>query len=67
MELNLTAARRVYLLDPWFNPAAEEQAMDRVHRLAEHPVVVTRFIAKDTVEEKMLSLQQSKRAECEAG
>ena len=65
--LNLTAARRVYLLDPWFNPAVEEQAMDRVHRLGqEHPVVCTRFIVRGTVEERMLALQESKRAICQA-
>ena len=65
--LNLTAARRVYLLDPWFNPATEEQAMDRVHRLGqEQPVIATRFIVRGTVEEKMLKLQDSKRALCQA-
>ena len=64
--LNLTSASRVYLLDPWFNPAVEEQAMDRVHRLGqERPVVVTRFVVKNTVEERMLSLQESKREECQ--
>jgi DNA repair protein RAD5 len=65
--LNLTSARRVFLLDPWFNPAVEEQAMDRVHRLGqEHPVIVTRFIVKGTVEERMLELQERKRALCQA-
>ena len=65
--LNLTAARRVFLLDPWFNPAVEEQAMDRVHRLGQqHPVVVTRFIVRGTVEERMLQLQESKREQCQA-
>ena len=65
--LNLTTARRVYLLDPWFNPAVEEQAMDRVHRLGqEHPVVVTRFIVRGSVEEKMLQLQERKRATIDA-
>ena len=57
--LNLTAAQRVFLLDPWWNPAIEQQAMDRVHRIGqEHPVLVTRFIVKGTVEEKMLELQE---------
>ena len=65
--LNLTAARRVYLLDPWFNTAAEAQAYERVHRLGqEHPVVVTRLIVKGSVEERMMSLQASKRALCDA-
>ena len=64
--LNLTSASRVYLLDPWFNPAVEEQAMDRVHRLGqERPVIVTRFVVKNTVEDRMLSLQESKREECQ--
>mmetsp|Transcript_31110 Transcript_31110/g.91412 ORF Transcript_31110/g.91412 Transcript_31110/m.91412 type:complete len:152 (-) Transcript_31110:35-490(-) len=63
--LNLTAARRVFLLDPWWNPAVEAQAMDRVHRIGqEHPVHVTRFIVRGTVEEKMLELQERKRALC---
>jgi hypothetical protein len=65
--LNLTSARRVFLLDPWFNPAVEEQAMDRVHRLGQtHPVIVTRFIMRGTVEERMLSLQETKRQQCQA-
>ena len=65
--LNLTAARRVFLLDPWFNPAAEDQAMERVHRLGQaHPVIVTRFIVRGSVEEKMLALQERKRAMCNA-
>ena len=65
--LNLTAATKVYLLDPWFNPAVEEQAMDRVHRLGqEHPVVCTRFVVRGTVEERMLELQENKRAICQA-
>jgi SNF2 family DNA or RNA helicase len=65
--LNLTAARRVYLLDPWFNPAVEEQACDRVHRLGqEHPVICTRFVVRGTVEERMLALQERKRTICQA-
>lgn len=65
MGLNLTAAQRVFLLDPWWNPAVEQQAMDRVHRIGQtQPVIVTRFIVKGTVEEKMLQLQERKRALC---
>jgi SWI/SNF-related matrix-associated actin-dependent regulator of chromatin subfamily A3 len=60
--INLTAASRVYMLDPWWNPAVEEQAMDRVHRLGQtRDVEVVRFAARDTIEERMLDLQQRKR------
>lgn len=61
--LNLTAADHVYLLDPWWNPAAEAQAADRAHRIGrERPVFVHRLIAKDTVEERVMALQDKKRA-----
>ena len=60
--INLTAASRVYMLDPWWNPAVEEQAMDRVHRLGQtRDVEVVRFAARDSIEERMLDLQQRKR------
>ena len=60
--INLTAASRVYLLDPWWNPAVEEQAMDRVHRLGQtRDVEVVRFAAEDTIEERMMELQARKR------
>jgi superfamily II DNA or RNA helicase len=60
--LNLTAADYVFLLDPWWNPAAESQAIDRTHRIGQtRKVFACRLIAKDTVEEKVLQLQQSKR------
>ncbi|HEX4607641.1 MAG TPA: DEAD/DEAH box helicase [Urbifossiella sp.] len=60
--LNLTAAGYVFLLDPWWNPAAEAQAIDRTHRIGQtKPVFAYRLIAKDTVEEKVLALQQTKR------
>ena len=60
--LNLTAADYVYLLDPWWNPAVEAQSIDRVHRIGQsRPVFAYRLIARDTVEEKILELQQSKR------
>ncbi len=60
--LNLTAADHVFLLDPWWNPAVEDQAADRAHRIGqERPVMVYRMVAKDTVEERILALQQRKR------
>jgi SNF2 family DNA or RNA helicase len=60
--LNLTAADHVFLLDPWWNPAAEDQAADRAHRIGqERPVMVHRLVTKDTVEERVLALQQKKR------
>jgi len=63
LGLNLVAASHVLLLDPWWNPAAEEQAIDRVHRLGQtKPVYVTRFIIQGSVEEKILELQDKKRA-----
>ncbi len=62
LGLNLTAADYVYLLDPWWNPAVEAQAIDRAHRIGqERPVFACRIVARDTVEEKILQLQQSKR------
>ena len=61
--LNLTAADHVFLLDPWWNPAAEDQAADRAHRMGqERPVIVYRMVARDTVEERILALQDRKRA-----
>lgn len=61
--LNLTAADYVFLLDPWWNPAAEAQAIDRAYRIGQQrPVFAYRIIAKDTVEEKVMLMQQKKRA-----
>ncbi|KAK5821945.1 DNA repair protein, RAD5 [Linnemannia elongata] len=61
--LNLTAASRVYMLDPWWNYAIESQAIDRVHRIGQtKPVIVKRFIIQDSVEEKILSIQNRKNA-----
>ena len=61
LGLNLTKADYVFLLDPWWNPAIEAQAVDRAHRIGQTKTVFTyKFIAKDTVEEKILALQQSK-------
>ncbi|HKP61238.1 MAG TPA: DEAD/DEAH box helicase [Polyangiales bacterium] len=65
--LNLTAADHVFLLDPWWNPAVEDQAADRAHRIGqERPVLVHRLVAEETVEERMLTLQAKKRALAEA-
>jgi len=62
LGLNLTAAEYVFLLDPWWNPAVEAQAVDRAHRIGQtHQVFAYRLIARDTVEEKILELQSSKR------
>jgi superfamily II DNA or RNA helicase len=61
--LNLTAADHVFLLDPWWNPAVEEQAADRAHRIGQDkPVFVYRLVAAGTVEERILALQDHKRA-----
>jgi superfamily II DNA or RNA helicase len=60
--LNLTAADHVFLVDPWWNPAVEDQAADRAHRIGQDkPVMVYRMVARDTVEERILELQEKKR------
>jgi SNF2 family DNA or RNA helicase len=60
--LNLTAADYVFILDPWWNPAIEAQAVDRAHRIGQQRTVFTyKFIAKNSVEEKILDLQRSKQ------
>ncbi|UEG55099.1 DEAD/DEAH box helicase [Mucilaginibacter daejeonensis] len=60
--LNLTAADYVYLVDPWWNPATENQAIDRAYRIGQDKhVVAVRMICTDTVEEKMMILQQNKK------
>lgn len=60
--LNLTQADYVFILDPWWNPAVEQQAIDRTHRIGqEKKVFIYKFIAKDTVEEKILALQNRKK------
>ncbi len=65
--LNLTAADYVFILDPWWNPAAEAQAVDRTHRIGQQRhVFAYRLIARDTVEEKVLELQKTKRALADA-
>jgi superfamily II DNA or RNA helicase len=65
--LNLTAADHVFICDPWWNPAVEDQAADRAHRIGqERPVMIYRLVAANTVEERILELQQRKRAIGEA-
>jgi superfamily II DNA or RNA helicase len=67
LGLNLTAAGYVYLLDPWWNPAVEAQAIDRAHRIGQSRTVFAyRLVARDTVEEKILELQAGKRALADA-
>jgi SNF2 family DNA or RNA helicase len=65
--LNLTAADYVFLLDPWWNPAVESQAIDRAHRIGQdRPVVAYRVVARDTIEEKILALHDTKRSLADA-
>lgn len=60
--LNLTKADYVFMLDPWWNPAVERQAIDRAHRIGQtQHVFIYKFISKDTVEEKILALQEKKK------
>ncbi len=59
--LNLTAADYVFILDPWWNPAVEKQAVSRAHRIGQHRHVFSyKFITTNSVEEKILKLQQTK-------
>jgi superfamily II DNA or RNA helicase len=65
--LNLTAADSVFILDPWWNPAVEDQAADRAHRIGQtRPVMIYRLVSSDTVEERVLALQARKRALAES-
>jgi non-specific serine/threonine protein kinase len=60
--LNLTAADYVYIVDPWWNPAVEQQAIDRTHRIGQTKnIFAYRMICTDTVEDKILKLQERKR------
>jgi len=60
--LNLTAADHVFITDPWWNPSVEDQAADRAYRIGQkNPVIVHRLVAKDTLEEKILELQEKKK------
>jgi non-specific serine/threonine protein kinase len=61
MGLNLTAADYVYIVDPWWNPAVEQQAIDRTHRIGQTKgIFAYRMICKDTVEEKIMLLKEKK-------
>ncbi len=61
--LNLTAADYVYIVDPWWNPAVEQQAIDRTHRIGQTKnIFAYRMICKDTIEDKIVQLQEKKRA-----
>ena len=61
------SADYVFILDPWWNPAVEAQAIDRAHRIGQtRQVIATRIVARDTIEEKILELQASKRALADA-
>ena len=63
LGLNLTTADYVFIIDPWWNPAVEQQAIDRSHRIGQTRNVFTyKFITKDTVEEKILALQEKKKS-----
>ncbi|OYW94235.1 MAG: hypothetical protein B7Z18_05365, partial [Alishewanella sp. 32-51-5] len=60
--LNLTAADYVIHLDPWWNPAVEDQASDRAHRIGQtRPVTIYRLVTENTIEQKILALHQQKR------
>ncbi len=62
LGLNLTSADYVFLIDPWWNPAVERQAVDRTHRIGQtKSVFIYKFITKDTVEEKILAMQEKKK------
>ena len=64
--LNLTVAQTVILCEPWWNPFVEEQAIDRIHRIGQtRPVRVLRLAIPDTVEDRILRLQASKRGKTE--
>ncbi|MDR1635543.1 MAG: DEAD/DEAH box helicase [Bifidobacteriaceae bacterium] len=61
--LNLTEADYVFLLDPWWNPATENQAIDRTHRIGQtRPVMVSRLVSQETIEEKVMALKERKQA-----
>ncbi|CAA2946667.1 DNA repair RAD16-like [Olea europaea subsp. europaea] len=61
VALNLTVASNVFLMDPWWNPAVERQAQDRIHRIGQYkPIRIVRFIIENTVEERILKLQEKK-------
>ncbi|CAM6104501.1 unnamed protein product [Calypogeia fissa] len=62
VALNLTVASHVFLMDPWWNPAVEQQAQDRIHRIGQFkPIRVIRFVIENTIEERILKLQEKKQ------
>ncbi|KAI7846895.1 SNF2 family N-terminal domain-containing protein [Circinella umbellata] len=63
VALNLTEASRVFICDPWWNPAAELQAMDRIHRLGQRrPIQITRLVIENSIESRIVQLQEKKTA-----
>ncbi|KAI9593637.1 SNF2 family N-terminal domain-containing protein [Syncephalis fuscata] len=63
IALNLTEASQVFIMDPWWNPAVEDQAMDRIHRLGQYrPIRVTRLIVENSIESRIVQLQEKKQA-----
>ncbi|KAF5346937.1 hypothetical protein D9758_010160 [Tetrapyrgos nigripes] len=67
VALNLTEASRVYLMDPWWNPAVEFQAMDRIHRLGQRrPVKAIKLVVEDSIESRIVQLQEKKSAMIDA-
>jgi SNF2 family DNA or RNA helicase len=63
VALNLTEASRVYMMDSWWNPSVEYQAMDRIHRLGQkRPVEVIKLVVQDSIESKIVQLQEKKLA-----
>ncbi|KAK4714161.1 hypothetical protein R3W88_020068 [Solanum pinnatisectum] len=62
VALNLTVASHVFIMDPWWNPAVEQQAQDRIHRIGQYkPVKIVRFVIENTIEERILELQEKKK------
>ncbi|KAI0243738.1 DNA repair protein rad16 [Massospora cicadina] len=63
IALNLTEASRVFICDPWWNPAVEDQAMDRIHRLGQRrPIQITRLVVENSIESRIIQLQAKKHA-----
>ncbi|XP_054811876.1 ATP-dependent helicase rhp16-like isoform X2 [Prosopis cineraria] len=61
VALNLTVASHVFIMDPWWNPAVERQAQDRIHRIGQYkPIRIVRFVIENTIEERILKLQEKK-------
>lgn len=61
VALNLTEASRIFVMDPWWSPAPENQAMDRIHRLGQHrPIQITRMVIENSIESRIVQLQEKK-------